>query len=737
MGRRLLFVLRYLRDYRHSRRWLDFLATDLMVPIGQNNPGLYRKPIRPYVSIHWSQRTKIEALIFHYEFLARRLRPEFFRGIGSQEGMVLLTCDTKNNDQLRVRLHYDNKFRKEGEATLDLESAKYGCRVFSLTFVVAACVTGEPCLVIGAVSGLPANADKDIIKETAKALFGLRPKALLLLVVQQLAEKLKVKIILGVASRIHSSRHWVYAFNSSRRFAINYDDFWREVGGARRSDGMFVLPQTFPMKNLETIKSHKRSLYRQRYNLIDELRQQMKVNLRGWQPDSAETKAAERSPQLRLAWSKVPSCASLAIICCALILAKTGYADTDQFSIHGQTTVIEQWHDGFAAPYSGTNSLGPKREDKHTVTITLFLGYSLWRGGEIYYNPELTEGTGLSGTVGVAGFPNGEATRAGSSTPEYNTARLFVRQTFGLGGPQEKIESDSNQIAGVQDSRRLTLTLGKLSAADLFDTNAYSHDPRTQLLNWALMENGAWDFPADAKGYTGGFTADLKLGSRSVRWGIFMEPAEANGRPLDSHLAKAVGQAWEWEERYQSAGRPAALRALIFWNRAHMGSYDAALQSAGPKSPDVTLSRRYRSKAGAGLNWEQELADGLGAFARVGFNDGRNETWAFTEIDRTASAGLSLKGAAWSRPADTFTLAAVVNGLSAGHRNYLAAGGYGFIVGDGALRYGTEEILETNYDWKMTRWLALAPDVQLVAHPGYNRDRGPVAIFAFRLHAEF
>lgn len=411
---------------------------------------------------------------------------------------------------------------------------------------------------------------------------------------------------------------------------------------------------------------------------------------------------------------------------------------TDQdWSIHGQTTVIEQWHGRFTSPYSGTNSLNPHREDKHTATVTFYLGRRLWPGAEFYFNPEVTQGTGLSGTVGLAGFPNGEATRAGSNTPEYNTARLFLRQSFDLGGPQESVQPDSNRLAGRQNGERLTFTLGKLSAVDLFDGNTHSHDPRTQLLNWALMDNGAWDYPADAKGYTVGFTADLKLLPRSLRWGIFMEPAEANGRRLDAHLARAFGQAIEWEERYSAAGHPAVVRLLTYWNRAHMGSYAEAVRAAGPGSPDVTLNRRYRSKAGAGLNWEQEVAAGLGAFARIGLNDGRNETWAFTEIDRTASAGLSLKGVAWDRPDDTLSAALVFNGLAREHRRYLAAGGYGFIIGDGSLYYGMEEILEANYDWKAAKWLALAADLQLVSHPGYNRARGPVAVLALRLHAEF
>ncbi len=406
-------------------------------------------------------------------------------------------------------------------------------------------------------------------------------------------------------------------------------------------------------------------------------------------------------------------------------------SSVEQLSLHAQTTVIEQWHGDFTSPYSGLNSLTGGREDQHTFTLTAFLDRRLWTGAELCYDPEVSQGNGLSSTVGVAGFPNGEATRAGAKSPEYHTARLFLRQTIGLGGETEKVDSDQNQAAGGRDVNRLTFTLGKLSASDQFDNNSYTHDPRTQFLNWALMSNGAWDYPADTKGYTGGFTVEWNRQTRAFRWGAFMEPVGANEGQLDQHLSKAVGQALEWEERYAVAGRSGTLRTLVYWNSAHMGSYDEATRLA---VPDITQTRRYRSKTGLGLNWEQELADGLGAFARAGYNDGRTETWAFTEIDRTFSAGLSLKGARWGRPDDTLAAAVLINGLSPEHRRYLAAGGYGFIVGDGRLNYGAENIFETYYDLKPVAWLALAFDYQWVGHPGYNRDRGPVSIFALRAH---
>lgn len=424
--------------------------------------------------------------------------------------------------------------------------------------------------------------------------------------------------------------------------------------------------------------------------------------------------------------------------------AATPVVADEAWSVHAQSTVVEQWHGSLTSPYAGLNSLSPNTEDKHTVTATLFLGARIWSGGELYYNPEGSQGNGLSGAVGVAGFPNGEATRAGANSPQYNTARLFLRQTFGLGGEKEKVEPGQNQIAGVRDVDRITVTVGRMSAADQFDGNAYSHDPRTQFLNWALMDNGAWDYPADVKGYTGGATVEWNTQASALRYGAFLEPVAANERQLDPHWGKAVGQVLEWEQRYTLDGHAGTFRPMVYWNRAHMGSYAAAVAASAAlggavagNAPDVTATRAYRSKAGAGVSWDQEVADGVGVFARAGWNDGHSETWAFTEIDRTLSAGVSVNGKRWGRDADTLGLALLGNGLSAGHRRYLAAGGYGFIVGDGRLAYAPEEIVETYYDCKPVAWLALALDYQFIDHPGYNTARGPVSAWAVRGHVQF
>ncbi len=278
LGRRAVYCCRYLLHLPHSHRWQVFLAQDWMHPVARENPSLYRKAIRPYVSLHWPRRTRIAAMIHHYEYLSRNLSAQDFRSIISPAGRELLSLSLRNGDQLTMRLLYDSKDRKEGETTLELVSARYRCRVSSLTFVVAVSEDGAPCMVIGAVTGLPAGAEKDIIKETSKALFGLRPKALLLQVLQLLADIWDVGFLLGVGSGIHPSRHLVYALNRSRLFAITYDDFWQESGGSRRSDGLFTLPPLPPARDLGTVASHKRALYRNRQLLLADVHLRLRVS---------------------------------------------------------------------------------------------------------------------------------------------------------------------------------------------------------------------------------------------------------------------------------------------------------------------------------------------------------------------------------------------------------------------------------------------------------------------------
>lgn len=405
------------------------------------------------------------------------------------------------------------------------------------------------------------------------------------------------------------------------------------------------------------------------------------------------------------------------------------------YSIHEQGTIVTMKHNEFTSPYMGPLSLLPKEPSATTETATVFADTKLWQGADLVFNPEISGGTGFSGTSGIAGFPNGEATRVGVPDPTPYIARLYLRQVWDFEGESEKVDDDANQIAGVRSVDRLTFVVGKLSAEDFFDNNVYSHDPRTQFLNWSLMYNGAWDYPANVRGYTYGFAWDLNTQYWAWRYGVFAEPAFANGAPIDPHVLKANGQVSELEERYWLGDLPGHIRELVYLNHANMGNYGEALAES-PVDPSVIATRSYRFKYGWGMSWDQALTPELGAFGRLGWNDGHTESWAFTEIDRTASLGLLLKGQRWHRPQDTVGLAGVINGLDGAHRDYLAAGGLDFSIGDGALRYGPEEILETFYNWQVVQGISVALDSQFVDHPAYNADRGPVFVFGLRVHLE-
>jgi high affinity Mn2+ porin len=410
------------------------------------------------------------------------------------------------------------------------------------------------------------------------------------------------------------------------------------------------------------------------------------------------------------------------------------------YSAHAQATMVTQIHPNFHALYTGPLSLLPTHEAATSVTGTLFLDVRLWEcgpySGELVFNPELSGGTGFSGVDGIAGFPNGEITRVGIITPTPYFARLFLRQTWGFGGEQEKVEDEANVIAGQRDVDRITLVVGKLAATDLVDNNQYSHDPRTQFLNWSLMYNGAWDYPANVRGYTYGIGIDFNQKYWALRYGIFAEPEFANGAPLDPHFINANGQVLELEGRYSLWEAPGKVRVMTYLNHAHMGDYREALDTM-PIDPNVTLTRAYRYKYGFGLSAEQQLTKDLGMFARLGWNDGHTESWAFTPIDRTACLGFLLNGRCWCRPKDQVGLGGAINGVAQDHRSYLAAGGLDFNIGDGRLNYGYEEILETFYDCQVIKGMFVTADFQEINHPAYNRDRGPVAVATLRVHIEF
>ena len=404
---------------------------------------------------------------------------------------------------------------------------------------------------------------------------------------------------------------------------------------------------------------------------------------------------------------------------------------------HVQGTEIAQGQPGFHSPYTGTNSLRSEDTFKQSSSFDIYLGAHLWPGGEIYFNPEYYQGFGLSDTHGIAAFPNAENYKVGQKVGDIFNAHLFLRQTFGLGGEREEIPGDQLQLAERVDISRLTFTIGRLSVGDQFDGNGYAHSARAQFLNWALNDNGAFDYAADALGVIEGATVELNQKRWALRYGIFDVPRVSNGFAKDGHFLKAWQQMMELEERYSIGDHAGKIRLLSWLERAHMGSYRETLADPSLMA-DIALTRRYRYQYGFALDVEQEITKDLGAFLRASWRDGQEEVWQFTDIDRSLSAGLQLKGSSWNRSADTVGLAGIIDGISSAHRDFLAAGGRGVTIGDGKLpHYEPEGVLEMYYDAEIVKNVHLAIDYQFVTNPGYNADRGPVNIFASRFHFQF
>lgn len=407
------------------------------------------------------------------------------------------------------------------------------------------------------------------------------------------------------------------------------------------------------------------------------------------------------------------------------------------WSLHWQLTYNLQGCGTFPSPYEGANSFRSRRETRYSLTSTVFVGRRLWNGAEGYVDMEATAGGGLSGVVGLLSPPNGETYRVSAEAFRGYLARCYVRQTWNLGGTRQEAADSENQIAGFRPSKRLVLAAGKLSATDFFDKNAWAGDPRTQFNTWSLWANAAWDYPADTRGYTWGLILELAWDQWALRGGSFMEPALANGMSFDHRVSLAHGSALELEHRHLVAGRPGALRVLAYQNRADMGSYREALRM-NPASPDIKATRQPgRTKWGVGFNLEQALTNHAGLFLRAGWNDGKTETWAFTEVDRTLSVGVSGDGTVWGRPDDSAGMGLAINGLSRDHRAYLAAGGLGFELGDGRLAYSQECLADAYYSWSLFKHAFVTVEIQRFLNPGANTARGPVTVCGLRLHVQF
>ena len=406
------------------------------------------------------------------------------------------------------------------------------------------------------------------------------------------------------------------------------------------------------------------------------------------------------------------------------------------WSIHGQTTWIAQGYPRFDAAYSGAQSLFPGGEVRDTVSATGFIGLALWNGAALYYDPELLQGLGLSDLHGVAGFPNGEAQKANVVYPHYNTSRLYYQQVFGFGGAQESVDDDANQIAQKVDVSRFTLTIGKMSVPDFFDGNAYAHESRTDFMNYAIVDSGAFDYAADQIDYTWGTVGELNQKTWAVRGGYFLVPTVQEGADFDTHFFRRGQYIVEGEDRYSLFSQPGKLRIGTWLTSAFAGSFAATL--ANPAlNLDIAATRQTRNEYGFYVSLEQAVTADFGVFSRLSWRNGQTEIMSFTDIDRSLSWGGVLKGTSWGRPGDQIGVAGVVNGLSSEYRAFLAAGGLGDIIGDGALNYREEKILETYYAYRLDKWSTFTVDYQFVADPAYNADRGPVHIFSGRFHAEF
>ncbi len=393
-----------------------------------------------------------------------------------------------------------------------------------------------------------------------------------------------------------------------------------------------------------------------------------------------------------------------------------------KYSLKFQMTSVYQWHPEFKADYSGTNSMLSKEQRALSLTSTLFLDVPLWKGGLFTFNPEMSGGEGLSSAKGLGGFPNGETFRIGEAKPVVYMARMLLQQKFKF-----------------KNNQSLQIVAGKFGLADYFDGNTYSHDPRTQFLNWSLMTHGAWDYAANTRGYTDGIYANYQFDTWQVRASLSALPTNANGPNLGFSFKKSNAVNLEVEKKITFKNNDSGtIKLLGYKNLAGMGNYNLA-NSNYIITPNIVSTRQDgRTKYGIGINADYSHSDTWGLFGRMSYNDGKNETWAFTEIDQSASLGINLKGKIWNRSDDFAGLALATNGLSASHQTYQKLGGNGFMIGDGNLNYGTEKIVEAFYSFAIPHTsFTLSPDYQFVVNPGYNKDRGPIQFVALRFHAKF
>ena len=411
----------------------------------------------------------------------------------------------------------------------------------------------------------------------------------------------------------------------------------------------------------------------------------------------------------------------------------------ERWNLYWQATSIGQYHGGFPSLYSGAFSLANHPEAEASITSTFFLGFRIARNTQFYFDPELAGGRGFSNTNGLANFPNGEIPRVAKATPTPYIARLYINQDFALGDEREAIESDENQLAGSRPAKRYSISIGRFTLTDYFQVTKYSNDPRTQFMGWATMYNGAWDYPADTRGYTWGWVHELHFPRWSLRFAEAAMPRVANGEQFDRRLFRDHATVFEGELRGHWRQREGAVRLMSYFNRADMGTYAASIRLAEETGtrPDITATRRIGTlKYGFGIAADQEVYKDIGVFGRLGWNDGKTESFAFTAMDRLASGGVSVKGTRWKRKDDVVGTALTFGGLAGVHALYLARGGYDFLIGDGALTYGPETAWESYYSARLFPGFFATIGANHYNNPAYNEARGPLWVGTLRLHVE-
>ncbi len=424
---------------------------------------------------------------------------------------------------------------------------------------------------------------------------------------------------------------------------------------------------------------------------------------------------------------------------------KPAKADTDTIAIHGQTTFTWQGYPPIRSPYQGPLSLPGGGEGREVADFTLFAGVRLWKGAEFWIDPEIDQGFGVGDTHGAAGFPNGESYKLGYETPYARVQRYFVRQTIDLGGETEKVEGGINVFEGSQTANRLVLTAGKFAVTDIFDTNQYANNAKGDFLNWSLINAGTFDYAGDAWGFTYGAAVEWYQGRWTLRAGVFDLSATPAGG--DSPLAYGLNSSFkqlqyvgEIEERHDLWGQPGKVKITGFVNEGRAGLFqdaiDLALATGEPA--DINAVRTWHSRPGVSLNIEQQVTKDLGVFARAGWSDGEVEPWDFTDIDGTVQLGVSFSGKQWGRPDDRVGIAGVMNSIAPVHQEFFNLGGLGILVGDGTLpNPSVEKLIEAYYSYSLTSVTKLTFDYQFIDNPAYNTDRGPVSLFASRIHWQF